>query len=57
MPTYAVINESNVVINTIIWDGVSQWAPPKGCFLIENDQCGPGWTYNPSDKTFSPAKE
>jgi hypothetical protein len=28
---YALIRESdNAVINIIVWDGVSEWAPPEG---------------------------
>lgn len=41
MNKYAIINQSNIVENIIVWDGVSQWSPPEGCTLvpIENANC------------------
>lgn len=30
MDRYAVINEKNVVVNVIAWDGEAEWAPPAG---------------------------
>lgn len=45
MAVYAVI-KNNVVINTIIWDGNSNWAPPEDCELIETIELGIGYTYD-----------
>ena|ERR1044072_2917675 len=40
---YAVIDSNTKkVLNVIIWDGVAQWQPPEGTFLIKHDQCGIG---------------
>jgi hypothetical protein len=45
---YAVINsQTNVVENTIVWDGVSPWAPPENCYVepITNPHAGIGWSF------------
>jgi hypothetical protein len=45
---YAVINsQTNVVENTIVWDGVAPWTPPDGCYveLIGDSGAGIGWTF------------
>ena len=45
---YAVINsETNIVENVILWDGVSPWAPPAGCYAepIGDSGAGIGWSY------------
>ena len=45
---YAVINlQTNVIENTILWDGISQWAPPDGCYVQEltNPHAGIGWSF------------
>jgi hypothetical protein len=55
---YAVIDENtNIVVNVALWDGKSLWSPPKGTFAIQSDASGIGWFYNPSDGSFTPAKE
>ena len=52
---YAVIDSiTNIVVNVILWDGVSKWVPPEGQFVIQSDIAAIGWTYNPSDGSFSP---
>lgn len=52
MATYAVIKD-NLVINSIVWDEVSDWAPPAGCILVKTDKVGPGHMYDPDTNTFS----
>ena len=52
---YAVIDStSNIVINTVVWDGVAQWSPPDGCIAVQSDLAGIGWIYNPQDGSFTP---
>ena len=52
---YAVIDStSNIVINTVVWDGVAQWSPPDGCIAVQSDIAGIGWIYNPGDESFTP---
>lgn len=48
MIIYAVI-ENGIVINTVVWDGDSDWAPPNGANLVEVDTevtlVGVGFSY------------
>lgn len=54
---YALVDEStNIVVNTIVWDGGTGWTPPSGILAIrltDEDYCGIGFTYDPETKTFS----
>lgn len=43
---YAVINEENLVINVISWDGISQYNPGAGLSLIQSESASIGDTYN-----------
>ena len=27
---YAVVNSDGLIINIVVWDGVSEWEPPEG---------------------------
>lgn len=47
MARFAVIDAEGIVKNVIIWDEVSQWAPPDGHALIKAEEiaCGIGWKY------------
>lgn len=52
---YAVINQvTNIVVNVVVWDGVSPWSPPEGTFVIQSDTAGIGWIYNINDGSFTP---
>ncbi|QYY30226.1 hypothetical protein K2O51_22910 [Cupriavidus pinatubonensis] len=31
---YAIV-ENGVVINTVVWDGKTEWAPPQGTSLVD----------------------
>ena len=31
-----VIVEDGVVVNVILWDGVSDWTPPEGCTAVQS---------------------
>jgi hypothetical protein len=45
---YAVISSStNIVENAIIWDGVTPWTPPAGCYTVPigSSGAGIGWSY------------
>lgn len=51
--TYAIIDATNVVINTVIWDGKPPWQPPDGCIAVKaTEGVSIGWTY--VDGVFSP---
>lgn len=47
MDTYAVI-ESGIVVNTILWDGLSDWTPPPESIAVDisgNPGVSIGYTY------------
>lgn len=47
---YAVIKvESNIVKNTIVWDGSSGWQKPAGTYLVESKKAGIGDLYHNED--------
>jgi hypothetical protein len=52
MMKYAVINNENIVVNSIIWDGESKWSPPAGHRIIKSE-AGIGSQYDPATKKFS----
>jgi hypothetical protein len=46
---WAVI-DGDTVVNTVVWDGESDWTPPEGTILeplADWPHVGIGWTYNP----------
>lgn len=48
--TYAVLNDQNIVVNLIIWDGDTEnWQPPEGCTAVpvgEGVYVSMGYTYD-----------
>lgn len=45
---YIVVQDlDGLIVNAILWDGVSPWEPPAGCFVIQNDILNIGDTYIP----------
>lgn len=47
MNSYALI-ENGSVVNVVLWDGNSDWAPPAGLAAVEiteGTMPGPGWSY------------
>jgi hypothetical protein len=53
---YAIVEDATkVVVNIIVWDGVSAYTPPTGTTLInvENIPCDIGWIQQP-DGSFAP---
>jgi len=45
---YIVIqNSDNLIMNAIMWDGVSEWTPPEDTFVVQNDVLEIGETYIP----------
>ena len=46
MGIYAIINVSTgEVLNTTVWDGVSEWSPGDGYIAVETNEASAGWTY------------
>ena len=49
MSTYLVIKD-NTVINTVVWDGESDWTAPEGATVeVAPSGVGIGWTKSGSD--------
>ncbi|VVM37713.1 hypothetical protein PS619_00118 [Pseudomonas fluorescens] len=47
MRIYAVVNEeTGCVVNTVVWDGETDWAPPEGHKAIATNVAGIGWIYH-----------
>ena len=45
---YAIVkSETNIVENIIIWDGITPWTPPDGCYVepIGDSGAGINWSY------------
>lgn len=50
-----VENETNIVVNVILWDG-AEWLPPRNHLVIKLDDdsdVGIGHLYDPGTNTFS----
>jgi len=46
MANYAIIKD-NKVINTCVWDGVTEWQPPEGSeVVVLPENVGIGYEYN-----------
>ena len=49
MNTYLIVKD-NEVINTVLWDGVSEWTAPEGTTaVIAPEGVGIGWTKSGSN--------
>jgi hypothetical protein len=48
MAHYALVDSSGHVVNTVVWDGTSNWSPPAGltAVLDSDARVGPGWLYS-----------
>ena len=53
MARHAIINnETNKVVNVILWDG-NEWLPPKNHLVVQSDLANIGDDYNRNSNTFS----
>jgi hypothetical protein len=46
---YALVNDSGLAVNVILWDGTEPYDPPEGHTLHQLDDgspVGPGWEYD-----------
>jgi hypothetical protein len=46
--TYAVIDsQTNICENIVLWDGVTEWTPPEGCYIkdVTGIYAGIGWSF------------
>lgn len=56
MAKYAIVKDGQV-INSVEWDGVSDWTPPKGTELIQEDIASIGYTYDGKKFVPPPSEE
>ena len=53
MENYAVINQDNLVINVVIWDGVTDWPVEQDVIKLPTGSLvGQGFTYDPDIDEF-----
>lgn len=52
---YAIVDETGLVVNVTVWDGISPWEPPAGHAAVPLTEGGIGWTF--VDGTFLPPQE
>jgi hypothetical protein len=45
MMNYAVVDEKNIVVNVIAWDGVTSYNPGTGLTLVRSDTAAIGHIY------------
>lgn len=58
MSYYAIIDLSNgLVVNTAIWDGISDWPQPDGYIAVQTEVAGIGWIYADGNFTAPPEPE
>jgi hypothetical protein len=53
---YAIVDSNNIVVNVIVWDGVTPYNPGPNMTLInipEGVDCAGGWIYDPVTQTFT----
>lgn len=59
MAIYAIV-ESDTVVNTIVWDGVSAWTAPAGSTVViipDGTIAGIGYSYNATSGAFTAPAE
>jgi hypothetical protein len=43
---YALVDNTGLVVNVIVWDGESDWQPPEGLTaVLITGNAGIGWSY------------
>jgi hypothetical protein len=55
MANYAVI-ENGVVVNTVVWDGVTAWTKPTGSTVViipDGTIAGTGYSYDAASQAFT----
>ncbi|OVZ87863.1 hypothetical protein CBW58_20155 [Yersinia frederiksenii] len=53
---YMVVKDG-VVINTVVWDGISDWEPEAGTAILAGENAGIGWLYDGVKFTAPPVPE
>lgn len=47
-----LIIENNIVINAIVWDGITEYETPNHILLVQNDHAKIGDIYNEQENIF-----
>jgi hypothetical protein len=42
---YAIIDETGLVVNVVLWDGKTPWVPPAGYIALPLLEASIGWTF------------
>lgn len=53
---YAVVKDG-IVINMVVWDGVTEWQPDEGMAVAADEYAGIGWSYDGEKFTPPPVEE
>lgn len=55
---YAVLDTTGLIVNTVEWDGKTEWSPPKGCTAVEcPPHAGIGWKRSGKSKWAQPVAD
>jgi len=52
---YAIVDSTGLVVNVVVWDGFTTWAPPAKHAAIPLIEGGIGWTF--AENQFVPPPE
>ena len=52
---YAVIDSTGLIVNVVVWDGITPWEPPAGHSVVQLTEGDIGWTVKNGD--FIPPEE
>lgn len=56
---YALINADGLIVNSIIWDGETEFDPGEGIMVVkipDGTRAGRGWTYDGTNWTPPPSE-
>jgi len=46
MNTWAVVEDATgLIVNSVVWDGVTPWEPPAGCSVYQASPVYIGWLW------------
>lgn len=51
MTRHAIVNQDNIVVNVVIWEGAA-WLPPHNHTVVRSDLAGIGDRYIPEKNVF-----
>jgi len=57
---YGMIDQTGLVVGVSLWDGQTEWQPPKGITVVkvpDGQSCGPGYTYDGTNWIAPPVED